>query len=121
MKVTRLICGTCGHFLKGLGTDVIFVCSNCGAGWSGEESGLKPIGIEHRAKPGDGISLPFWRVSAAVHILKRTVRKEFTSTILRFKSRFDENTMPGHLKETGGSSNRREFLSPLFPWTGCRG
>ncbi len=121
MRVTRLVCGSCGSFLRGLGTDVIFVCSNCGAGWLGEESGLKSISIEQRARYGEGTALPFWRVSAAVHVLKRTVRNEFTSTILRFKSKYDDEVLKGKTRETGGISERREFLFPAFSVNGLPG
>ena len=121
MRVTRLVCGSCGSFLRGLGTDVIFLCSNCGSGWSGEESGLKPVSIEQRAKPGEGLSLPFWRVSAAVHVLKRTVRNEFTSTILSFSSKYDEGILSGKTRETGSISERREFLFPAFSVNGLPG
>ena len=121
MKVTKLVCGSCGSFLRGLGTDVIFICGNCGTGWAGEESGLKPVSVEQRAKPGEGKALPFWRVNAAVHVLKRTVRNEFTSTILRFQSKYDDNVLKGKTRETGGISERREFLFPAFSVKGLPG
>lgn len=121
MRVTRLVCGACGSFLKGLGTDVIFVCTNCGSAWIGGESGLKPVPIEQRAKSDAGTALPFWRVSAAVHVLKRTVRNEFTSTILRLKSKYDEKALKGKTRETGGISEKREFLFPAFSVNGLPG
>jgi len=121
MRITRLVCGSCGSPLRGLGTDVIFVCTGCGSGWLGEETGLKSVPIEHRAKPGAGIALPFWRISAAVHVLKRTVRKEFTSTILTLDSRYDRNALQEKTRETGGSSQRREFIFPAFSVNGLPG
>lgn len=121
MKVTRLVCSGCGAPLHGIRTDVVFVCSNCGAGWSAESDGLKPVEIEHRAGADSGIPLPFWKVCATVHILKRTVRNEFTSTIMSFSSRFDEAALPGKTKDTGGSSERRDFLFPAFHLDGLPG
>ena len=121
MRVTRLVCSSCGSFLRGLGTDVIFVCANCGAGWLGGETGLKPLPIQQRARSGEGIPMPFWRVSAAVHVLKRTVRNEFTSTILRFNSKYDDEVLKGKTRETGGISERREFLFPAFSVNGLPG
>lgn len=121
MKVKRLLCGVCGNPLHGLGTDVVFICTNCGSGWTGEGEGLSPLKVEHRAHYGQGLSLPFWRVKAAVHVLKRTVRNEFTTTILSFSSRFDQSTLPGKTRETGGISEKREFLFPAFPVNGLPG
>ncbi len=121
MKVTRLLCGSCGAPLGGLGTDVIFVCSNCGAGWSLEGSELTPLAVEHHASPEAGLPLPFWRVSAAAHVLKRKVRSEFVTTILRLGSRFDETEFPGKTSDSGASSERREFLLPAFYLDGLPG
>lgn len=121
MKITRLVCRGCGSPLSGLGTDCVFICSTCGRCFAGGGKGLEPLSVEHRALPGSGIPLPFWRVSAAVHVLKRTVRNEFTTTILRFGSMFDSDTLPGKHRDTGGSSERREFLFPAFPVDGLPG
>ncbi len=121
MKITRLVCRGCGAPLSGLGTDSIFICSVCGRGFAGGGNGLEPLSVEHRALPGSGIPLPFWRVSAAVHVLRRTVRNEFTTTILRFGTMYDGHTAGGKYRETGGGSERREFLFPAFPVDGLPG
>lgn len=121
MKVTRLVCGKCGSDLEGLSNDLVFVCSNCGSGWTGESSTLEPVNVEHLTSGGEGLHLPFWRVRCSVHVLKRKVRNEFTTTILRYGSSFDETEMPGKVRDSATGSDRREFMFPAFPVKGLPG
>lgn len=121
MKVTRLVCSRCGAPLSGLRTDRLFICRNCGAGWADSSDGLQRIEVEHRALPEAELPLPFWKLRASVHVLKRIVRNEFTSTILRFGSKYDAEAMPGKTKASEGSSDRRTFLFPAFHVNGLPG
>lgn len=121
MRVTRLVCGKCGSILTGLALDKLFFCSNCGSGWSVDSTGLVPVNVQCRASADSLLPLPFWVVKATVHVLKRTVRNEFTSTMLKFSSKFDENVLTGKTRETGGQSERRTFLFPAFPVNGLPG
>jgi hypothetical protein len=121
MKITKLVCGHCGTALSGLGQDKLFFCSNCGKGWVLDAGGLEPVQVQCRASSSSRLPLPFWMVSAAVHVLKRTVRNEFTSTIVRFGSRYEEEVLAAKKNETGGFSERRTFLFPAFPVDGLPG
>jgi len=121
MKITKLVCRHCGNALSGLGHDKLFFCSNCGKGWVLDSSGLEPVPVQCRASSGSKLPLPFWMVSAAVHVLKRTVRNEFTTTIVRFGSRYEEDVLAAKKRETGGFSERRTFLFPAFPVDGLPG
>ncbi len=121
MRVTRLVCGKCGSILTGLALDKLFFCSNCGSGWSADASGLVPIKVQCRASADSLLPLPFWVVKATVRILKRTVRNEFTSTMIKFSSKFDENVLTGKTRETGGQAEKRTFLFPAFPVDGLPG
>ncbi len=121
MRITRLVCGHCGSVLSGLGQDQLFFCSNCGKGWSPGEKGLEPVQVQCRASADSRLPLPFWLVRATVHILKRTVRNEFISTMLRFGSRYEEDVLSSKKRETGGQSDRRTFLFPAFPVDGLPG
>jgi hypothetical protein len=114
MKITRLVCGSCGAALHGLPWDRLFFCSNCGSGWARSMKGLDQIRVEHRASAGCQLPLPFWRVEATVHVLSRVVRQEFTATILNMGGAFDQTTLPGKYRETGGVSERRTLLFPAF-------
>ncbi len=121
MKITRLVCKNCGAALSGLGSDILFLCNNCGAGWSTTGSGLEQIAVQYRAGRDSKLPLPFWMIKASVHVLKRTVRNEFTSTMLKLGSRYDEKTLTGKTRESGSSSDRRTFLFPAFPIKGLPG
>ena len=121
MRITRLVCGHCGSILSGLGQDRLFFCSNCGRGWSLGEKGLDPIQVQCRAPADSHLPLPFWMVRATVHVLKRTVRNEFTATMLKFGSRYEEDVLSAKKTETGGQSDRRTFLFPAFPVDGLPG
>lgn len=121
MKVTRLVCSTCGAPLSGLGTDRLFLCRNCGAGWADGAEGLEKLDVEHRAPQDAELPLPFWKLKASVHVLKRTVRNDFTSTMLRFSSKYDEKAMPGKTRASAGSSQRRIMLFPAFHIKGLPG
>lgn len=121
MRVTRLVCGNCGNLLSGLGSDKLFFCSNCGAGWSSSENGLESIDVQCRAPAYSSLPLLFWMVKASVHILKRTVRNEFTATILKLGTRYDRSVLNGKSHETGGQSEKRVFLFPAFPVDGLPG
>ncbi|MCK5786168.1 MAG: hypothetical protein KAH54_06385 [Candidatus Sabulitectum sp.] len=121
MRITRLVCGHCGSVLSGLGQDKLFFCSNCGDGWSLGKKGLEAVNVECRASADSQLPLPFWMVRATVHVLKRTVRNEFTSTMLRFGSRYEEDVLSAKKAETGGQSDRRTLLFPAFPVDGLPG
>lgn len=121
MKVTRLVCANCGAQLAGLGWDSTFVCSGCGAAWSQREAGLERIEVEHRAAVDSQFPLPFWKLRATVHVLKRTVRNEFTTTILSYDSRYSSEAMPGKTRESGSGSQRRTLLFPAFHMNGLPG
>lgn len=121
MRITRLVCRDCGSVLSGLGQDQVFFCSNCGKGWSLGENGLEAMQVQCRASADSHLPLPFWMVTATVHVLKRTVRNEFTATILRFGSRYEEDVLSAKKRETGGQSDRRTFLFPAFSLDGLPG
>ena len=121
MKVTRLVCSRCGAPLSGLRTDRLFICRNCGTSWADSAEGLEQVEVEHRAPGMSELPLPFWKLRASVYVLKRTVRNEFTSTILRLGSKFDSEAMPGKLRASEGSSERRTFLFPAFYVNGLPG
>lgn len=121
MKITRLVCGHCGRILSGLGRDILFFCSNCGHCWSLGENGIESIQVQCRASADSDLPLPFWMVRATVHVLKRTVRNEFTATILRFGSMYEESVLAAKKKETGGVSDKRTFLFPAFHLDGLPG
>ena len=121
MRITRLVCAKCGGVLSGLGPDRLFFCSNCGSGWSLGRNGLESIRVQCRAAADSHLPLPFWMVKATVHVLKRTVRNEFTATMLRFSSRYEEDVLATKKAETGGHSDRRIFLFPAFPVDGLPG
>ncbi|MCP4646762.1 MAG: hypothetical protein GY852_03375 [bacterium] len=121
MRVTKLVCRKCGGILSGLGLDRLFFCSNCGSAWSLSRTGLTSIQVQCRAPASSRLPLPFWAVRATVHILKRTVRNEFTATILKFGSRYDEKILAGKTRDTGGLSEKRTFLFPAFPVDGLPG
>ena len=121
MRITRLVCRYCGSILSGLGQDQVFFCSNCGKGWSLGKKGLEPIQVQCRASADSHLPLPFWMVKATVHVLKRTVRNEFTATMLKFGSRYEEDVLSAKKRETGGQSDRRTFLFPAFSLDGLPG
>ena len=121
MKVMRLVCGSCGSPLAGLGSDSVFVWSNCGAGWACGRDGLERVEVEHRAPAGAELPLPFWKMKATVHVLRRTVRNEFTTSILRYDSRYSPDAMPGKVREAGKGSERRTMLFPAFYLNGLPG
>ncbi len=121
MRITRLVCSNCGSILSGLGQDRLFFCSNCGSGWSTGEKGLEPLEIQCRATADSSLPLPFWMVRATVHVLKRTIRNEFTTTILRFGSKYEEDVLSAKKSETGGQADKRTFLFPAFPVDGLPG
>ncbi|MCK5841450.1 MAG: hypothetical protein KAH31_04740 [Candidatus Sabulitectum sp.] len=121
MRITRLVCGHCRATLSGLGQDKLFFCSNCGKGWVLGETGLEPVQVQCRASADSRLPLPFWMVTASVHILKRTVRNEFTATMIQFGSRYEESVLSSKKNETGGQLDRRTFLFPAFPVDGLPG
>lgn len=121
MRITRLVCENCGAGLSGLNSDVLFLCTNCGVAWSTTGAGLEEISVQYRTDSDSKLPLPFWLVKANVHVLKRTVRNEFTATMLKLASRYDEKTLPGKTRESGSSSDRRTFLFPAFPIKGLPG
>ena len=121
MRITRLVCRHCGDTLTGLHLDKLFFCSNCGKGWYAGEKGLEAISVQCRALADSGLPLPFWMVRATVRVLKRTVRNEFTATMLRFGSRYEEDVLSTKKSETGGQSDNRTFLFPAFPVDGLPG
>ena len=121
MRITKLVCKNCASSLSGLKSDVLFLCSNCGAAWSASGAGLEKISVQYRTDKDSKLPIPFWLVNASVHVLKRTVRNEFTSTILTLGSRYDKDTLPGKTRESGSSSDKRTFLFPAFPIKGLPG
>ncbi len=121
MRITRLVCSNCGSILSGLGRDRLFFCSNCGSGWSNGDKGLEPLEIQCRASADSSLPLPFWMVKATTHVLKRTVRNEFTTTMLRFGSSYEEDVLAKKKSETGGLAEKRTFLFPAFPVDGLPG
>jgi hypothetical protein len=121
MKIAKLVCRHCGSNLSGLSQDRLFFCSSCGKGWVVASEGLLEVEVQCRASSNSHLPLPFWMVRATVHVLKRTVRNEFTSTIIRFGSRYEEDVLAAKKTETGGFSERRTFLFPAFPMDGLPG
>ncbi|PIE52437.1 hypothetical protein CSA37_06525 [Candidatus Fermentibacteria bacterium] len=121
MKVMRLVCSSCGSSLRGLESDCVFVCSVCGTGWVTGENGLEQVEVEHRSQADSLLPLPFWKIRTTVHILRRTVRNEFTVSILRYDSRYSPDAMPGKVRETPKSSDRRTLLFPAFYLNGLPG
>jgi hypothetical protein len=121
MRVTRLVCGNCGLALSGLRSDQVFFCSNCGRGWSIGNDGLKPVEVQCRAGADSPLPVPFWQVRATVHVLKRTVRNDFTSTGITFGSRYESDLLKGRSTETGSPAEKRTFLFPAFPVDGLPG
>ncbi len=121
MRITRLICGHCGSTLSGLGLDKLFFCSNCSKGWALGDTGLEPLTVQCRASTEAYLPLPFWMVRATVHVLKRTVRNEFTATMLTFSSRYEDDVLAAKKTETGGQADKRTFLFPAFPVDGLPG
>jgi len=122
MRVTRLVCGNCGLALSGLGSDQLFFCSNCAHSWVIGNQGLEPVEVHCRAGADSPLPLPFWLVNATVHVLKRTVRNDFTSTSITFGSRYQRDLLTGKTRETGGTqAEKRAFLFPAFPVDGLPG
>ncbi len=121
MRITRLVCAHCGNVLTGLGLDKLFFCDNCGKGWALGDKGLESLDVQCRAPADSALPLPFWMVRATVHVLKRTVRNEFTATMLKFSSRYEEDVLKNKKKETGGSFEKRTLLFPAFPVNGLPG
>ncbi len=121
MRITRLVCSHCRATLSGLGQDKLFFCSNCGKGWVLGETGLEPVQVQCRASADSHLPLPFWMVRATVHVLKRTVRNEFTATMRTFSSRYEDDVLTAKKTETGGHADKRTFLFPAFPVDGLPG
>lgn len=111
-KLTLLRCSNCGSDLKGLSTDVIFYCSECGRCWiSGEH--FEPVDIEFvRIGDSDSVFLPFWRVDAEVTILNRHSRKRFMTAGINGSREFTGRERG--LSESDSGIHRNRFIFPAF-------
>lgn len=111
-KLTLLRCSNCGSDLRGLSTDVIFYCSECGRCWiSGEQ--LDPVSIEFVRLGGpDSILLPFWKIDASVNIRNRISRKKSSASGVGRLREFT-GTERG-LTESDSGSRKVRFIFPAF-------
>jgi len=111
-KLTLLRCSNCGSDLRGLSSDVIFYCTECGRCWiSGER--FNPVTIEFvRADDSGSVILPFWRIDASVNILSRHSRMESSMSVVEGFREFTGRERG--LTESDTGIHRDRFIFPAF-------
>jgi hypothetical protein len=104
-------CPDCGNNLAGLQTDCIFLCSSCGSCLVVGD-GMTRVPIAFSGCRGDAIPMPFWKVEAAVTVLRRISRPAASVNTVEGPRLFDGTERK--LAETSLPRVREKLVFPAF-------
>lgn len=104
-------CPDCGNSLAGLQTDCIFLCSSCGSCLVVGD-GMTRVPIAFSGCRGDAIPMPFWKVEAAVTVLRRISRPAANVSTIEGPRLFDGTERK--LAETSLPRVREKLVFPAF-------